>query len=543
MNTGIALSDGPIPPRHLLVLVLALVNGILYCCMLPLWEGFDEPFHYAYIQSISQSHVLPVLNRTPISQEIRRSLDGGPVSRLLSEAVQGSISFEAWSKLTGQEKKSHFDQLEKLTLRRNEESGGILNYEAQQAPLTYILYWPMDWALASLPLRSRVLWMRIAGAIASTVFLFLGLERLSHALGLNGVLRLACLTVCFEAQMLWASIAHLGNDVLAVPLTVWFLATLVIAVRRGSARDLLAVSLIFALGLLTKAYFLAFAPLMVALLIWLIAVRRVTWKAAALSTVLIVLIDAPWYGRNCILYNSFSGTQQSVAGIGLRQAVAAFPHIQWSSSALDFAFWSLWTGNWSFLSFSKNTLYLELVLLSGALVCYLLRLSRMEREEVWLLCGCLLFALGLVYQTCVTWAASQGQSTHPEPWYAQGVFAVLVVLCFRGLSLSGRLGRAIAILLLLVTAWIAALTYPVKLLPYYGAAISRSTAARLWAWWRMHPTADLNMVTLAPVNVVYAGLVCFLLLLGVTNYQLIRSLLHISAAGRTRLPAGNSLLH
>jgi hypothetical protein len=511
-----------------LVLTLALLNGILYCCVLPLWEGFDEPFHYAYVQAISQLHALPVLNRMTISLEIRRSLNAVPLSRLLSETVPGSISFEEWSKLTEQEKKSRFDQLRELTSQMQKESGGILNYEAQQAPLAYVLYSPLDWAVAGAPLRSRIIWLRIIGTVASSVFLFFGLERLSRVLELNGVLRLSCFTVCFEVQMLWASIAHVGNDVLAIPLTVWFLAMLTIAVKRSTARNLLVVSLIFALGLLSKAYFLAFAPLMAGLMIWLSATRRVTWKAAGLSAALIFLINAPWYARNYALYGSFSGTQQSVAGVGFRQAMAALSEIHWPRSALDFALWSLWTGNWSFLAFSKATLFLELLLLSGALICYLLHMPRIERGELWLLGGCVLFALGLVYQTCVTWVATHGESTHAEPWYAQGLLSVLIVLAFRGVSLSGRVGRMIVVPLLLVAAWIAAVTYPIKLLPYYGSAITRSTLARVWAWWQAHPTADLNMVTLAPVSLIYVGLACFLVLLVATNYWLMQSLLDLS---------------
>jgi len=62
-----SLSDRLIPLNRLMVVGLALLNGILYCCVLPLWEGFDETFHYAYVQSITQLHVLPILNRTAVS--------------------------------------------------------------------------------------------------------------------------------------------------------------------------------------------------------------------------------------------------------------------------------------------------------------------------------------------------------------------------------------------------------------------------------------------------------------------------------------------
>ena len=64
---------------HFIVLLFALVSANLYSCLLPLWEGFDEPFHYGYIQSLSVDHRVPVLNRTRISLELRQSLILTPV--------------------------------------------------------------------------------------------------------------------------------------------------------------------------------------------------------------------------------------------------------------------------------------------------------------------------------------------------------------------------------------------------------------------------------------------------------------------------------
>lgn len=509
-----------------LLLAFALLNGILYCCTLPLWEGFDEPFHYSYVQLLSQSHQLPVLDQTHISLEVERSFQAVPLSRLLSGAIPGSVSFEEWSKLAPAEKSARRNALRLLTPQMQTARGTSLNYEAQQSPLAYFLLTPFDWLFSRLPLGERVLWLRLLATIAGVIAIVFALDDLASTLGLRGVFHRACLAVCLEVQMLWAAIAHVGNDVLAVALTIWFLALLAKASRSGSQRDLVCLIAVFAAGLLTKAYFLTFAPLVLVLFAWQLLAQRISGRAALACGALLLLVDGPWFARNVVLYHTISGTQESARGVGLSQALAAFPQIHWLRSGIDFAFWSLWTGNWSFLSFSKSTISIELLLLAAAFLCFLLSLRRAEyrRSELWLLAACALFLCGLVYQTCVTWVASNGVSTHPEPWYAQGVAAVGIVLCFRGLAVSGWLGRGIAAALVLIAAWIAALTYPAKLLPFYGAAINRANIGSLSRWWRTQATADLGTVTLVPPAILYLLLIALLVMLVVLSSKLIGSL-------------------
>ncbi|MGE5644977.1 MAG: hypothetical protein ACM336_04210 [Acidobacteriota bacterium] len=31
----------------------AVLSAVLYSALLPLWEGFDEPFHFAYVQYVA----------------------------------------------------------------------------------------------------------------------------------------------------------------------------------------------------------------------------------------------------------------------------------------------------------------------------------------------------------------------------------------------------------------------------------------------------------------------------------------------------------
>lgn len=510
--------------RHL-VLAMGLANGLLFSCALPLWEGFDEPVHYGYVESVSLAQRLPVLRQTTVSQEIRDSLQMTPLSRLLSASVPGSISFEGWTALGDAEKRRRMNALFHIPAAARREPSNFLNYEAQQAPLAYMLYAPFDRMLGGLALPSRILVLRLGGTIISCFILYFALMRLLYLLNVHGPLQLAVLACVFETEMIWAAIAHVGNDAFAIPVTAWFLASLAWTVKEPTSRNVLLLSSVFALGLVSKAYFLSFVPVFGALLIWLLLHRTVRWTAITVGVLIVLTLSGPWYGRNLALYGSLSGTQQSVAGVGWREAFAAIPHIDWLQSNAEFARWSLWTGNWSFLSFSRFTLALEIWLLRAALIVYLVFWRCIQKMEIWLWAACGCFALSLIYQTCVTWASSQGVSRFAEPWYAQGVIVCIWALCFTGLARWSKGGRWIAAALVLVSSWIAAATYFAKLLPYYGGGLNRSNFGVLWHWWTSHPTQDLATVTLAPVLLVYQMLALFSALLVLSAVIILRQLL------------------
>lgn len=477
------------------ILLLALNGPLLYSCLLPLWEGWDEPFHYGYVESLSIDHALPIQKQTTISSEIRQSLTLTPVSRVLHRSLPRSISFEDWYALTPPERQDRKAALAHLPRATRNSPSDILNYEAQQAPLAYLLLAPIDAAVSRLNLPHRILLLRVLVSTASTLLLFFAADALLQALGIKMPFRLAALVCIFDSQMLWASIAHVGNDWLAIPLATAFLASL-------ARKHVLALAGLLAAGLLTKAYFLAFLPIFAAVLIYQ------TWRTAA-SAAAIVAIAAPWYVRNLVLYGSLSGIQETVGGVNLKQAIAAFFHIDWLRNAVPLLRWALWTGNWSFASFSRITLDIELLLIALALILFARRIAR---SEWWLISACALFVLGFIYQICVTWVSTHGKQ-YAEPWYLECIMPCIWALAFLGCERSGIPGRILAIMIVLTTAWIAIATYVAKLFPMYGGFYGRSTITAVVNWWRNSPANALSSVVLAPVPLVFFLLFTFLALL------------------------------
>jgi hypothetical protein len=239
---------------------------MLYCCLLPLWEGFDEPFHYAYVESISVSRQIPVLKQTPISAEIRNSLDIVPISFILKRSIPGTIAFEDWFSFSSAEQAKRINQLRAIPSEQQRSPSSLLNYEAQQTPLAYLVLAPLDAVLSRTELPTRILVLRLVLALAATTLIFWGCSRLCDELGLSRPFRIVLLASFFEMQIFAAAVCHVANDWLAITAGVWFFALTASLVNRHQTRDAWLLSVVLAIGLLSKAYFLAFVPVFIAIL-------------------------------------------------------------------------------------------------------------------------------------------------------------------------------------------------------------------------------------------------------------------------------------
>jgi hypothetical protein len=509
---------------HFIVLLFALVSANLYSCLLPLWEGFDEPFHYGYIQSLSVDHRVPVLNSTRISLEIRQSLILVPVGPILHRSLPKSISFTDWFQLSHEQRKARKEALLTLSPRSDSEASELANYEAQQAPLAYLLLLPVNAGASSLALPRRILVLRVCSAAVSALLLFLAGNLLAIVLGLEKPFRLFALSCIFASQMLWASIAHVGNDWLSIPLATALLAYAALVACNHKHRDAIIAGLLLAAGLLTKAYFLAFVPVFLVLLLYQYARSYIGGRAVVTTLCVPVAIAGPWYIRNLLLYGTLSGMQENTHGIGLHRASEALFQINWLASFSALARWSLWTGNWSFVAFSRSTLNFEILLLAASLVLLFVRHKQITSAELWIFAALASFGLGLVYYTCIAWADTHGVATNAMPWYPQCVMPAIWILAAAGMQRSGIAGRVIAALTCLVVAWIAALTYVAKLFPLYGGYEGRASLPGIWKWWTGNPGALLSSVTLVPVPLLFALLCMFLVVLVTVNASVLKRL-------------------
>lgn len=509
------------------LVLYGLLNAVLYSGLLPLWEGFDEPFHYGYVQSLSSHARLPTLDRTLLSDEIWASLKLAPASQVVGRNLPGLTTFSEYFQLEKSERWRRRAELEDLppALRFSSSVGGG-NYEAQQAPLAYLLLAVPDRIWADTPLPRRVLRLRLISAMAAVIAVSLCTFRLGAALKLPPQFQHAALFLILSTQMFYAATAHIANDWLAIPLVGFLLLAAIAFYEKPGPRTSLALALALSAGLLAKAYFLVFVPFATALVLWFALRRRVGLKCVAVFLLLVGVLSGPWYVRNWMLYGSLSGLQEAVVGIRGSTLLASFAAVPWPAALMASCRSSLWLANNTFSTFSRTTLDVMLALLAVAGLLYLRSAvkNRPAPAERFLIGGCLAHSAVLVYSIAVFFVLSKDLTQGAPPWYTQALFPPLFCLLFCGLARSGLAGRVITTLMLGLWTYVIAATWLVKLIPLYGGyapARARFSALLDWYvrdWARLRDILATTSMTdpntlfaLTAAALVAALLVCFLL--------------------------------
>jgi len=449
-----------------------LARASFYAVLPPLWEGFDEWAHVAYIERLACGQGLPALGRTPVSREVAESLRLVPLPYGHHALPFEHITYEQWWRLAAAERQARIERLDALprAWACQQSPEAVLNYEAQQPPLYYLMLTPVQRVAGGLPLRWRVVIMRLLSALLASFAIPLTYELARRA---------RCSETCSAAAAALAALlpgfgmtaARVGND--GVSASIYALLLLAV-VSNGPS---LAAGFALGAGLLTKAYFLTAAPALA--LAWigrLRSKRGILSMAAAFGAA--AVIAAWWYGRNYLLTRTWSGLQQVAANpdASLSSTLAAASSVDWLGF-FDIAFLShIWIGNWSFLQL-RSWIYRVFALLAAAALAGLM--ARLWRERR--LCAGLLqaagfyifFWLGLCYHELTFRAvgASSGAG-----WYLYALVAAEALLVAAGLEalagrsrgwlLAGTLGLAAALDLYGVHF---------QLLPYYTGLIGHRT--------------------------------------------------------------------
>jgi hypothetical protein len=484
--------------RRWLLLTYALINAALYSMLLPLWEGFDEPFHFGYVQYLANGNGFPDPRTSVLSKEVGASLLLAPASlsvqRNLSEVTTYS-EFFGWPESKRERTHQRLSQIDPgLRWQRSD----ILDYEALQAPLAYAIMALPERALALTPLPVRVMLLRITAGTLGSLLLFFGAERLLGQLDVPGEHQEIAIFCAFSCQMIWATLAHVANDWLAVPLTLWLLLAAIHYDDGPSVRRALLASGVLAMGLLTKAYFIALIPLPIS-----VCILHRRWRDLVMTLVVVSALAGPWYLRNLERYGVISGMQELRQGTDPMLALQAVQAAKVPAALDSYARGALWTANNSFRSFSVKTLRSVLVTWLATLVLWAVTRHRRAEWIVILFSG--LFILALAYDGAINYVASHHESASPGAWYMQVLLVPLLALGLLGASRSGRTGRAAGLVMVLLFGYILAATYWVKLMPLYGGFTGRTslTAVTILYWDRLpNLMAGLNEVCLAPARVI-----------------------------------------
>ncbi|MGQ9635707.1 MAG: glycosyltransferase family 39 protein [Bryobacteraceae bacterium] len=473
-----------VPGLVLLAWLCFLCRAAWHAALLPLWEGFDEWAHVAYVQRLGSGQGLPLPGQTRVSREVQATLSLTPMPAVPLSTPHYTHS-QYW-RLPPAERAVQRDRL--LSLPRNwalqEDSVGELNYEAQQPPLYYLMLTPVERAFAFLALPERVLVLRLVGALLASLVVPL---TFAAARAATGSVPTATAAAAFGAAMPLPTMtaARVGNDALSMVLFAALLWVLARAGPQADFRHALAAGLVLGLGLLTKAYFLTAIPALATVYAWRLLRRRSRTAAAAAQAATVFatagLLSFWWYWRNYQWTGSWSGLQQTV-GLSpsitdlLQQAL----HVDWPRFAEISFRTHLWIGHWSFLQLRAwmYDVFAVLYALAGAglLLLWLRRRPQSARALVTAALLCSWFWLGLAYHE-VTFARLGYSSS--AGWYAVAVVsaeAVLLAAAWSALQ-GGRLRLLVAaaalfaLLDLYATNWI--------LIPYYTGLTAYEPSGRL----------------------------------------------------------------
>jgi hypothetical protein len=491
-----------------LLLVFAAVQAVLYSSLLPLWEGFDEPWHYGYVQHFAIAHALPVLGRTKLSKEIWHSMLTCPVSHVVHSAWPELQTFDAYFALPPEARAQERQALESLPTSDAYLPSDHANYEIQQAPLAYAVLAIPDWLLRELPLPTRILWLRIMNASLSAAVAFFAAESLFRRLGLPGPYRAMGLFFLFAGQMYWAATAHISSDGIAIALCIWFFAALADFAQRPDRSRTLRLGFVTACGLLAKAYFLPLAAAAFAIVAWRQIRRLLIFVAAA------ALLAGPWYVRNILLYHGVTGLLMTNAGISPVSVLSALARVDWARTLPYMLRATLWTGNNSFIDFSRITLDAVLVLLASGLVLYAFQIWRVRKvpaADLAVLTAAAAFSLAVIYVAGNDVLLLHGTSAGAAPWYTIPLLPPGLAFALLGMSRARRLGHILAVCLCAIWTYVAIATYAAKLIPLYGGfPAGKSTLSNLFRWyWTQHGqlVAMLSTISLASPVLIFAAAV------------------------------------
>jgi 4-amino-4-deoxy-L-arabinose transferase-like glycosyltransferase len=456
-----------------------------------MWEGFDEPFHYAYLQYIAEHARLPPLKAPSVSQEILESLQLFPTTGHLSHLTP--MRFKNFWELPTVNQIRLRQSLDSIELASKFQLTDMVNYQTQHPPLYYLLCALVYLLGRHLPLVERVFLLRAFSVLLAAVSLPLGFLLARRIFKNNWAALVPALMALFPNYYVF--VGRITNDALAVvifPLLI--LATGKLYEKSLTPGRLWSIGCLLGLGLLTKAYFLTAVPVLL-IIVLLKRFRGETSSKESVFAVLLLLAPAGllsgwWYGRNYLEVGTFSG-------LDLTRRASSLPLIAWFKGLSHlrlgqfggFLFQThLWAGNWSGRNVPKTfyQLFAIVYALCGVGIIRLLlrdRLmpgieseqNRISRHHLMIsLSFFLAFLAGLIHYRWSATVVGLFIDRHSfgllggEGYYLNvllPVEAMVILLGIRGLV--GKRGRRVASLILLglffsldqVTLWIREIPY------------------------------------------------------------------------------------
>jgi hypothetical protein len=492
--------------------IFIITRGILYMCILPPFEGWDEYQHIAYIQYLIEENKPPVMDRAWVSRKLLARLTTYPQPRYM---VDQTVATGA------RDYASFFNSASEIVHHRHHPD--IPLYQAQHGSLYYQLVRPLfilSGGINDLSQSTAVLrFVNLMFAAFALMACFWFIRRVT-----DDSARAALLMIVLASQPLYLMNAcRVANDALAVALGT---PVIIIALEKNwydRKLLILLISIFLGLGIWVKM-----TNLPLGLFVLLTLILGLLKKAISLKRLLavgwaVVLISMVTSSPNIIFNLRQYGTILPMKEVmlnqtkakGVSEAAAAISELNILKKLRKI--WtrhSTWTGGWSYLSV-KNAAQFAKYLLYVAMAGWLLHLFRSVRRPLLfpvdvsikftVLVLCISAALGWkIIQSYLAWGIADTNA-----WYACVALPFFISLAFEGADRWSRRGATIFGWLMVITYLFAeifgAFTH---MLPTYSGGASGLEAIRRIALF--HP-GWLGLETIIVTSILF-----IVLFLGIT---------------------------
>jgi hypothetical protein len=466
--------------------------GTALAVLTPLGEGFDEPWHFAYIQRVAQVWDVPMGHSDHISEEVAQFLQHHPVSWGLHSNNPALMSYEDYWRADPSLREKQDRTLRSLRFsgRYVEAQDGLSGqYERHQPPLYYVISAPI-FVLAShsLSLANSFLAMRLWSVLLASLLVpgafFLAIGIFDDKPWVKSIL---LLTILFPG--LYPGVIRVANDALAVPLATWMFACIVHFFETERRAFLVATTALLIAGLWTKAFFI---PLLIGTVLSLLIFKH--FRQAMIVLLVAAIIGSGWYVYNYQATGSLTGLPEAVkSGSSVGSSLQTLGQLDWRNLVNVVRFSHIWVGNWSFLNV-RGWMYrlVSWLFLAGAFGCVLGWRSGMSlRALVVLGVNYLLFIAALLYYA--TQVFQNGGISVAEGWYLTLLIPVEAVLFVTGvrsyiLKYWPAVVAAVGFLLLALTVYANLFV----MIPYYSGMTAHAESGHLQTY---HPAgADAGII-------------------------------------------------
>lgn len=254
----------------LLFSLIFLMVGLIWCSIIPIWEGFDEPAHYAYVQHLVENHEFPRGDKNFFSDEIMNTLTKVPINAnipmncIICKHPEEAKTFPPKSysaywmtfNQTTYNENHNFLLEEDKSLRAKESVGGIKIWESQQAPLSYLLLSLFYKISEQNDIITTVFVLRYVGIAISAAAIYF-VYKTVVLLSKNSFMRYGVMIFAVFNPMFVMNLSRISNEPLNfLFFSLFFYYAIKLLKDNFTFRRALVLGIIIGLGLLTKQSFI-----------------------------------------------------------------------------------------------------------------------------------------------------------------------------------------------------------------------------------------------------------------------------------------------